>query len=387
MYEKAFVKFYGSEQQLKELIHNTLKSLNLLLPDKWSDKLIVYADPSKPSKEILYNLIANIPPIAELEELFEVTDVVEILRIVAVKLNNLLNFERFEYLSLNLIYTNFHSLFIANRYLLAVEFINKELRSKLIYDPDIVLDWLNLDNSKEKNLTQTLTAVIAANEEISKLLQNEDAGPIYQELLLKNEQGIENYLKESFAGLFVIGFARLVIEAVTKGLPVFEKYYNFEGDSIHKLESLFKLFSKTENQLRSSRLGIKRGGARKREGFAWKNENKKAFYQKVIGLPKINNRPMWQYALDELIEKDFDSQIVGYLKTKTPFKDVPPELFNEAIKTWKKYKDELISIKQKESPRAFEFRHAIHLLKYSKLSFSSAKNYFNEGKKLSTPDK
>ncbi len=141
-------------------------------------------------------------------------------------------------------------------------------------------------------------------------------------------------------------------------------------------EFIEKPHQETENIL----LVTARGGSRPRKGFVWKEENKIAFYTQVINLPKIKNKPMWEYALSELMEKDFDFYIEEYLKNKTPFKKVPKQLFGEAIRTWKKYKDEFRSFPRQEKPRAFEFRHALDLLKYPEIAFSTAEKYFQEGK-------
>lgn len=148
-------------------------------------------------------------------------------------------------------------------------------------------------------------------------------------------------------------------------------------------EFIEKPHQETENII----LDTARGGSRPRKGFVWKEESKAAFYTQVIDLPKINNKPMWEYAWSELMEKDFSFYIEEHLRNKTPFKKVPKQLFGEAIRTWKKYKDELIEIKPHEKPRAFEFRHALDLLKYPEITYSTAKKYFQEGKILSNPYK
>lgn len=129
------------------------------------------------------------------------------------------------------------------------------------------------------------------------------------------------------------------------------------------------------------------GGGRPRKGFVWKEENLEAFYKQVINLQKIKGKPMWQYALTELMEKDFDFYIEEYLRQKTPFKNVPPKLFSDAIKTWKKYKDDFVNIPPEEKPQAFEFQHALYLLNYPKTTFSTAEKYFSKGKKLSNARK
>ena len=70
MYERAFNKYFVSEQELKEIIRAALEGLNIFVPEKWSEELIDYADPNKTSEAIIYDLLINIPEIAELRELF-----------------------------------------------------------------------------------------------------------------------------------------------------------------------------------------------------------------------------------------------------------------------------------------------------------------------------
>jgi hypothetical protein len=145
-------------------------------------------------------------------------------------------------------------------------------------------------------------------------------------------------------------------------------------------EFIEKPYRETENIL----LGIGRGGKRPHKRTVWKEEDKIAFYKQVNDLPKINNKPMWEYASNELTEKGFDYYIEEYLRKKTPFKNVP-KLFSEAIRTWRKYKDELIGIKPHEKPRAFEFRHAIHLLNCPEITFYTAEKYYGQGKNANLP--
>lgn len=61
-------------------------------------------------------------------------------------------------------------------------------------------------------------------------------------------------------------------------------------------------------------LRVKQGGPRKRKGFVWTKTEKKAFYQKVESLPTKNNKSYWQYALDVLIEQEFDAETITWLK-------------------------------------------------------------------------
>ncbi|MDX6269891.1 MAG: hypothetical protein QOD28_1114 [Acidobacteriota bacterium] len=133
-------------------------------------------------------------------------------------------------------------------------------------------------------------------------------------------------------------------------------------------------------------LRIQQGGARKRKGFAWRKKEKVAFYQKVESLPKKDDKSYMQYALDTLIEQEFDAETISWLKSRPMLKDVSDVLFNEAIKTWRKYllHENWKEMKAEEKPLAFEYRHVLNLLDYpDKYTFSTLDTHYYIGKKLS----
>lgn len=137
-------------------------------------------------------------------------------------------------------------------------------------------------------------------------------------------------------------------------------------------------------------LRVKQGGARKRKGFAWTNTEKMAFYRKVESLPTKDDKSYWEYALHMLIEQEFDAETISWLKSRPVLKDAPGELFSEAIKTWRKYleNENWNKIKPAEKPRAFEYRHALHLLNYpDQFKFSTLDSYYYIGKTLSDSQK
>lgn len=132
--------------------------------------------------------------------------------------------------------------------------------------------------------------------------------------------------------------------------------------------------------------GIKQGGARERKGFVWTDDKKIAFYEKMESQAKINNKSIWQYALDTLIEQNFDADTISWLKSRPVLQDVPRELFDKAVKTWRKYleSENWRGIKTEDAPRAFEYRYALHVLGYPKeFTCSTLETYYYEGKKLS----
>lgn len=132
--------------------------------------------------------------------------------------------------------------------------------------------------------------------------------------------------------------------------------------------------------------GIKQGGARERKGFVWTDDKKIAFYHKVESQPKTNNKSIWQYALDTLIEQEFDASTITWLKSRPLLKDIPQELSDEAVKTWRKYleRENWREMKSEEQPRSFEYRYTTRLLGYpDEFTYSTLETYYYEGKKLS----
>lgn len=132
--------------------------------------------------------------------------------------------------------------------------------------------------------------------------------------------------------------------------------------------------------------GIKRGGARERRGFVWTDSKKIAFFEQVEALPKYKDKSIWQFLLGELAEQAFDAETITWLKTHPAVADMPPELFDRAIRAWRKYllDERWEEIEPEDKPRSFEFRHALGLLGYpDEYALSTLETYYYEGKKLS----
>jgi hypothetical protein len=140
-----------------------------------------------------------------------------------------------------------------------------------------------------------------------------------------------------------------------------------------------------EPELRRA-LRVKRGGPRKRKGFVWTKQRKITFYRSVNRLPKQNGMSVWQFILKMLIDQEFDEQTVSWLKSRPALKGIPKEILNDAIRRWRKYlpEERWNEFKRDDSVRAFEFRHALHLLEYPvEFAYSTLETYYYEGKKLS----
>ena len=126
----------------------------------------------------------------------------------------------------------------------------------------------------------------------------------------------------------------------------------------------------------------------------WDEEKKAAFYKAVESLPKVKPKDrngekaeisFWSYALDRLIEDEFDSLTTSQLKKHKGFTDIPESLFNKAVKTWRRYlpDENWKEMKKEDKPRAFEFLHALHRLGYpDEFTYSSLDTYYSRGKKI-----
>jgi hypothetical protein len=144
-----------------------------------------------------------------------------------------------------------------------------------------------------------------------------------------------------------------------------------------------------KNQIVKRKFNIKRGGSKKKRGFSWTEERKINFFKTVEDLPKVKTGKtlisIWEFALYELIEQEFDIEVIRWIKSHPQFRDVPDNLYIEAIKTWKKYllHENWNEMKKDEKPLAFKYRHAIHKLDYpDSYKFSGLKTIYYTGKSL-----
>ncbi len=136
------------------------------------------------------------------------------------------------------------------------------------------------------------------------------------------------------------------------------------------------------------------GNNRKTKGF-WNDERIIEFYRTVENLPKIKPKSLkgkkpevsfWEYALNRLIEDDFDILTINLLKKHQALEGIPATLFDKAVKTWRKHShnEDWNNIRKEEKPRAFEYYHALHLLGFPiQATYSSLETYYYGGKSLS----
>ncbi len=153
---------------------------------------------------------------------------------------------------------------------------------------------------------------------------------------------------------------------------------------------------KTFKGMARLRLEIKdeRGGAHNIKEFAFKDEQKLKFYNAVKNLPKVTLKKregvkteisFWDYALGKLIEDEFDSLTISQLRKHSVINNISDYPFNKAVKAWRKYlyDENWNEMRKEDTPRAFEFLHALELLDYPKnYTYSSLDTYYYRGKSL-----
>jgi hypothetical protein len=150
-----------------------------------------------------------------------------------------------------------------------------------------------------------------------------------------------------------------------------------------KLKEMRDFVSKPVQRTQNIILDIKHGGKRKKEGFVWRDEHKRALYEQVTNLPKIYGKPMWEYAYEELIREKFDYRVIGNIRKLSCFKDVPENLYHEAVAVWRKSYESKEVLPEENTAKGFAIRYALILLGYSWKKFSTVEKYFRKGKNLS----
>jgi len=269
------------------------------------------------------------------------------------------------------------------RYELACQIKREKLGLKLLHDSDEITQCLfrsSSDGAPPKDYDRLRDAYDRAEQEITDLLTNKKFGKIYRRLFEKHHnkclshisQFVSGYMQDIYqiaAVEYRIQFDQVASELF--GLPDIAQSSKRE----YSRDLLWKLKERVNR-----RISYGPGGARSRKGFVWREEHKVQLFLTVSKLPTIEKRPMWKYAFDRLIEEDFASRLVCFLRSKTPFKGVSQTLFSEMIRKWRKYSNSLVTVSRNETPRAFEFRHAIEILNYPEITFLTSLKYFSEGK-------
>lgn len=383
MFEKYFVEFQVSEQELKEEIHSTLTSLSFIDSATWPPELLEHTNPQKPTQEFLLALKSSIPNLPLSRMNLEDFEAIQLLRGSAIQLRLVLDGKELEYVASKFFIMACSHYLLGLRYVIAVAILSDKLNKEPIYDRDKIIAILTRDSFDSEKIPLVLTAAEAAQEEINRLLEDESADE-YVQHVREFERAVEKFIKDNYLTILFESFIRLINEGFVKNVGIIDTKIQFEETftpkDLRELgEEAFKLARKSS----SIRMGIKRGGLRERKGFSWTDEKKVAYFEAVESLPKTKGRSYWQFALDELIEHEFDAETVGWLKNNPAFKGLPESLFNKAVKAWRKYleRESWDEMKREEGPRAFELRHALYRLGYpDTFTFSTLETHYYVGK-------
>ncbi|MBK7393825.1 MAG: hypothetical protein IPI64_11095 [Chloracidobacterium sp.] len=148
------------------------------------------------------------------------------------------------------------------------------------------------------------------------------------------------------------------------------------------IEESIKTISNETGKRRRKESGLGPGGWRPRKGFTWSKDSKVAFYEMVTKTPMKNGKTIWEHACKFLIEEGYESDTVQWLLSRPGFENVDRDLFNEAVKGWKKYDERSEITEDEDKPRFFEYRQALITLGVpDEYKFGTLDNYFRQGRK------
>lgn len=188
--------------------------------------------------------------------------------------------------------------------------------------------------------------------------------------------------------IFTENFVELMQNAILQGFSTAEigaenNLLDELGMPADKASEKRKVISQPNLPIQNRLLGIKKGGNRRIVDYSWTEESKKEFFVAVLTLPKIKGRSLWEYTALILIESDFDDAIISVLKKRREMTDVPDELFDQAVRVWKKY-ETISEIRREDKPRHFEYLHALHLLSIpANYEFQTLRKHYFAGQRLS----
>lgn len=382
MTHQFFEHYNFSENELRKRIYDALCQLHQLDPNQWTEMDLKMTHPSESSEQVVAIFLSD--HAKELVKLWYSKQIpeIEFVKLVCIivefhldnaKLKDLLTKLSLKN-TLHIHYLLISSLLIENvdiekKYNVKID--EKRFRKNLLTSSETLMEKINLLRAVFE-IDLLINTILSSNEE--ELTVN---------LIEKFRKSVFEYIAENSVEAVRSTEVLLFTEAVAKYADILSEGLDAKRFTTTEEGRYFvKLFKKAARKIDSRRLGIKQGGRRKKKGFKWNEiKNKVEFYETVETLPKINGTPMWDYAYEELNEKDFNYKIIDYLRTESVFKQVPSDLFKHAVRTWRKYSDSFNVPKPDEKPRAFAFYHALRLLGFPETPYSSLKKYYGEGKK------
>lgn len=384
MIEQIFEEYNISETELRQKIINTLTETYRLQPNEQLAELITHMNGNPPILEIIA-LILN----PDWDKIFDeiksnrLTEL-DLLRLCAYHADFDLDNIKLKNLILKQFSKNFFNFTYGIIFVFIVIILVEKQGVDIDFDRDLIHDILS---NPPKNLFEVLD-VLRASIFVKSLIDrfaSDEANSQFSNEINRFCNQMYDYLEQNIVNDCYMSSVSLLLEAQAKFLDDINDKLQFgEPISATDKREYIEAITKIKKQVTKNRVGYEgRGGKRERKGFKWvDSENKIRFYETVENLPEIKGKPLWEYAYENINENDFHYKYIDYLKSLPEFQNVPDGLFQDAVRTWRKYKDSLIKPLASEQSQNFAFQHALHLLDFPNGKYSSLKRYYGEGKKL-----
>lgn len=381
-----------TETELRVKILDSVEGLTLYRPDQWPasflDSITAEQDPAAFVAALVRHSGSLEPAVESLNE----NDLLSALRYCALILDPKLKVEQARYYSIQAADPLIEKVFLVAIYALVVE--NGDSDWQFEFPPDqiseILRDWGSGGFTKGEQFGAELCAYAEIEKFVSTHPRGAEFGGAKEQFLLKASRYVNDSLSSVIHSLII----RLSVESCLKFLPEFRDFDTSLLDSADQggqrgIKELIDEMNKVDKRSFANRFGLKerRGGPRNKSKTAWTDEMKIKLFEATDALPRISQKPMWEYAFNELMEKDFSSRIVQYLRYETPLKDAPHEIFSKAIKTWRKYEDAFEKPKGADSHQAFALYHANAIIGGPESKYSTLRKYFYDGQRLANASK
>jgi hypothetical protein len=382
MYLRFTEPFDLTEDELKEQIVLSAKDLAENWPEHFAcDSELIPELQSETTAFIAR--IAGMSEFAKIGPMLVATEPIRALRTIYRFLHVVRWSAEIELRMLGVISLMFSTQFLGFRYIVAVSLIEKVLQEPLNYNYDLLCDHL-LNPYGTEDIENSDLFAIAAEYEIDRVAMDPRTRERFLDVITRFEDGIEAQTKKAMPSIIAEVAFRLMSEAMIVNAGIIDEEVQdsdeldvrFFGEILEKIMLKGKRFT-------NERVGIKRGGPRKTDKFVWTSDRKREFYETVSSIVPRDGQPLWKFAYEELIEKDFSNPIILWLRTETALKDAPMSLWNEAVKVWESSANDFGTLPSEKTPEAFAMLHAIHILSFPKIKLSTMKKYLGQGKKLS----
>ncbi len=268
---------------------------------------------------------------------------------------------------------------LAIRYRIAVDLIENVLDEEPLYNLDQVMDCLIIP-AKEPDLGPA--GLRAAEAEIDRVVQNDLTRERFYDSVERFEDNVRSQIERATPSIIVEITGRMLMEGIMASEGMIR---DTMGETMDRefFGKIMDTFFRHGRRFSNERLGIKRGGRRTTEKFVWTDDRKREFHDKVDGLRHKDGQPLWTFAHKELVDKDFDYRINQWLRSETDLITAPTALWNKAVNAWEGQASDFRRLSAEEKPEAFAMSHAIHLLEFPEIAYSTMKKYFGQGKNVS----